>query len=68
MHLHRSEQASPSCNYAQQTETRGYFEDETNQCPEIPISFYWPYSESPLDMTGFQALKVTVSSYLICVP
>lgn len=68
VHLYRSksEQASPSCNYAQQIETRVWFEDETNQPPEMPISFHQPYCESPLDATRFQTLKVTISSYNEC--
>jgi len=42
MHLYRpkSEQVSPSCNNAQQRETRGWFEDETKQAAEMPVSFH----------------------------
>lgn len=57
---------STSCNHAQHTVSRAWFEDETNQPPDMPISFHWSYSESPLDTMGFQTVKVTVSSYKEC--
>lgn len=42
MHLHRSicKQVSPRYNYVQQRETRGCFEYNTNQPPEMPVAFH----------------------------